>query len=370
MKKFCSLIILFVFCTFSYGQDIIKTTSSTEIKAKVLEINESTIKYKKFDYQDGPIYTISKLEVVSIQYQNGTSDVFQSVTQSKQNDVSNQESTVSIPQTSLLQEKAAAKPVQRKYTDVKRFFIYAGASFPIGRFAKMMNNGYVTPMWGDVDNYGGAQVGFNFGLKGRIPVSKHIGITIGGEFIYDDIKESAFTAQEALIADFNASSNYELGVNAYDYRLNSRSKYINTPVLLGVDFTYMLGKGLGISVEADMGVDCDFITPTTYRNNLSGTFVCSEYQSQTNTRIDYYSAEKLKYVYVPAFHFAYQGNISFIFGERWILGLYYLGAIKSSIKCDTKETSRVYKAVNPSNSRIYCQKLGINMIMLKAGVGF
>lgn len=59
-----------------YSQDVINVANGEKIKAKVLEVNSSEIKYKRFDNPDGPTYTISKSEVQFIQYPNGTSDVF------------------------------------------------------------------------------------------------------------------------------------------------------------------------------------------------------------------------------------------------------------------------------------------------------
>ena len=44
------------------------------MKAKILEINDNEIKYKKCDNLDGPIYTISKSDVKGIQYANGTNE--------------------------------------------------------------------------------------------------------------------------------------------------------------------------------------------------------------------------------------------------------------------------------------------------------
>lgn len=55
-------------------QDIIVKNDKTEIKAKVLEITESTIMYKKFEMLDGPSYSIKKTEVFVIIYQNGTKE--------------------------------------------------------------------------------------------------------------------------------------------------------------------------------------------------------------------------------------------------------------------------------------------------------
>lgn len=367
MKKINFILLLLLSVFQGIGQDVIITTSSTEIRAIVLEINDETIKYKKYDYQDGPTFSIKKIDVTSIRYQNGTIDVIQEAPKPRQ------DITPTFTETSRISTQSndyQPSSTERKYPDMKRFFIYAGASFPIGRFGKMSYGGGTTPLWTIVDNYGGAKIGGSLSVKGRIPVSKNLGITIGGGLFYNSIKDSAFIDDEEYVSYLSESLNEEYGVYAYDYRLNTRSKYINIPLLMGLDYTYLFGKGLGISAELSCGVDFDFITPTVYKNNMAGTFVYSEYDSYTSTRIRYYSAEKLKYVYVPAVHFAYQGSVSFIFGERWNIGVCYYGATKSSIKYDIKETSSTYKMDNSNGTRIYCQKLGISMLMLRLGVGF
>ncbi len=58
------------------AQDNITIKNGDEVKAKVIEINETEIKYKNFENQDGPTRIVYKSEVFSIKYQNGTKDVF------------------------------------------------------------------------------------------------------------------------------------------------------------------------------------------------------------------------------------------------------------------------------------------------------
>lgn len=57
------------------AQDIIIKQDKTEIKSKVSEITETTIKYKKWDNVDGPLYNISKTEVFMILYSNGQREI-------------------------------------------------------------------------------------------------------------------------------------------------------------------------------------------------------------------------------------------------------------------------------------------------------
>lgn len=61
--------------TLTYGQDNIVLKNGTEIKAKVLEVSATQIKYRKQDNLDGPVYTSGVGEVLLINYANGTKDV-------------------------------------------------------------------------------------------------------------------------------------------------------------------------------------------------------------------------------------------------------------------------------------------------------
>jgi hypothetical protein len=71
MKKY--LFVLFaILAGFNLkAQDIITKSNGEEIQAKILEISDTEIKYKKFSYQTGPTYTVKKSDVVSIKYPNG-----------------------------------------------------------------------------------------------------------------------------------------------------------------------------------------------------------------------------------------------------------------------------------------------------------
>jgi len=58
--------------------DLIIMKDGQEIKCKVSEIGVNEIKYKKCDNLNGPIYYISKSELLLIQYANGSKDIIKS----------------------------------------------------------------------------------------------------------------------------------------------------------------------------------------------------------------------------------------------------------------------------------------------------
>jgi hypothetical protein len=79
MKKITllSIIILSLFLSSAKAQDLIVKIDGTIIKAKITEVTDELIKYKKADNPDGPIYSASKSTLRAINYENGTVEKFE-----------------------------------------------------------------------------------------------------------------------------------------------------------------------------------------------------------------------------------------------------------------------------------------------------
>lgn len=58
------------------AQDLITKKNGEDIKAKVLEIDNTNVKYKLFDEPDGVTYTMPKSQILMIRYQSGRNEVF------------------------------------------------------------------------------------------------------------------------------------------------------------------------------------------------------------------------------------------------------------------------------------------------------
>lgn len=69
----------------AFSQDVITQKSGEDIQAKILEVNQTEIKYKKFDNQNGPTFTLLKSDVLMIRYENGTKDIFNQTEEVKTN---------------------------------------------------------------------------------------------------------------------------------------------------------------------------------------------------------------------------------------------------------------------------------------------
>lgn len=77
MKKILSLFVIIVgMATIASAQDVITTIDSQEIKAKILEISSTQVKYVDFNYQDGPVYVFNADEIASITLANGEVKTF------------------------------------------------------------------------------------------------------------------------------------------------------------------------------------------------------------------------------------------------------------------------------------------------------
>ena len=74
-KLFATLFLLCI-AGMTTAQDVIVKNDQTTVMSKVLEITSTEIKYKKWSNQDGPTYSISRSEVLSINYENGEVEKF------------------------------------------------------------------------------------------------------------------------------------------------------------------------------------------------------------------------------------------------------------------------------------------------------
>ena len=77
MKKlFILLVLLCAGFSAALAQDLITTKSGEDVKAKVLEVGVSAVKYVKSSNPDGPVYTLPCEDILMIRYANGEKDVF------------------------------------------------------------------------------------------------------------------------------------------------------------------------------------------------------------------------------------------------------------------------------------------------------
>lgn len=92
MKRIILTVLSSIFTlSLGYAQDIITRTSNTVIKARVIGYTSTEIKYKKYNKQSGPTYTIPKSDVLMIQYENGFKEV---LSDKRENSVKGEKDTI------------------------------------------------------------------------------------------------------------------------------------------------------------------------------------------------------------------------------------------------------------------------------------
>jgi|GEM_PF-990918 len=105
MKRIAFTLIIIIAGYLIKAQDLIVKTDGSIVKAKISEIGEETVKYKKADNPDGPTYTISKSNITSINYENGEVEKFASAEKKKEKSEDEDKEN--------LDEDAPEKPVKK-----------------------------------------------------------------------------------------------------------------------------------------------------------------------------------------------------------------------------------------------------------------
>jgi hypothetical protein len=79
LKRLFTTIFLLCLAEMAIAQDVIVKKDQSTVMSKVLEITSTEIKYKKWNNQEGPTYSISRSEVLSINFENGEVEKFSEV---------------------------------------------------------------------------------------------------------------------------------------------------------------------------------------------------------------------------------------------------------------------------------------------------
>ena len=130
-SKAIFLFISFFALSLSFGQDSIYFRNGDVSGVKVLEIDESFVRYKRHDNLDGPTFTVDKNKIKQIIYQNGTSDSFELNEPAKQangQDIKKNEKKILITQENVL-GYIMNSICNRPEAKAKRFTIEYGNKF-------------------------------------------------------------------------------------------------------------------------------------------------------------------------------------------------------------------------------------------------
>ena len=220
-----------------------------------------------------------------------------------------------------------------------QIYLNLSGAIPTGDFA---DGDY--PDWGLIydDTEGGAGFGFNAGLKIKIAtgVNGLWGmITLDG--IYNGLNSDLREYFEDHIDEYESSYS--------DYSLKT-PKYINIPVMGGVNYTYNFNPKFGLFAEAGLGANLRVITTG------------EEFQ-ETSIKKDTYTKE-----YDPKVSFAFQLGGGIELSKRFTIGIDYYNLGTAKVK--GKESHKVKNTNGGSNSysdKFSLKRITPTIVMLRIG---
>ena len=257
-----SVLVSVAFVLTASAQDVIKLKDGKEIQAKISEITQTEIKYKSFDYQDGPTFTIYKSDVSTITYANGMTEEIKAEAQPKPAQSSSSEESGSFwkPELYTNQVIASISP----YFDLGGFILSGGKLGVEARWRRLaVDIAYKTTpsmyFWTN-DNYGDGNweleslSGSGFAYTFKVYLPKPNSRTLFHLGMENEISDYKYTYRHTT---------------SYDETEDWTTSYYSTG--LGGGFTHFTKSGLFFRASAYFGIS---VGNGSYKNeeNTPGTY--------------------------------------------------------------------------------------------------
>lgn len=343
-KTLMTAVAVLVTAISAYSQDILVMTDGNNIEAIVTEVASSYIKYKRFDYQNGPVFTVEKDRISQIRYQNGSVDVF------KEQEPERHE-TSATDGTRQYRFQNTPLPVEKKPKEKRfRFGLHAGVALPVGTF----NDQTGTSLLIDNGLGGGAGTGATFGAKFLFGIRKVKGLSAVAniDFVINPLKQDVKS-----LFDYAFSS-------TSTYVMDKYPVYVSVPITSGLNYRYNFNKTFGLWGEAAVGFNMRFISSLTMLNTEE-----SEYLYTDEDGIRRYSSDEDILNYNPNIQFAYQAGCGIILWDKLTVGFHYNGNNRSKISGTS--ISKVYRDdVQDARDKMTMGKTGYSCFLIRLGFLF
>ncbi len=199
------------------AQDIIYKRNGDQIKSKVIEITFESIKYKDFDFQEGPVRNIRITDVSMIIYQNGKKETFSS--------------SEPLPLKPALEMRVPPQFEARRR-------IYQGNYFMVGP--------------GIGDSYGGLGVRIARRFGGIFGFGVQVGLGYGVQVLTNNYKTSPFLfTYGAKFYPYKGIYINAIGATYHDSAKGKNMAY-GPSFLVGIDQTW--GRKVAFGFNAGLGV--------------------------------------------------------------------------------------------------------------------
>lgn len=228
--------------------------------------------------------------------------------------------------------------------------MFLGASIPMNDFKEFDGFDEFALMSYDEDD-AGAGIGFNAGLKWYFNVGvKGLGVMLSMDGFYNGPCEDLKNAYREM------KSTYDGQLIDGSFKYNATPKYINAPVMLGLNYIYNFNPNLGIYVQAGAGGNIRFITDMESVNRF--TLLGAENQI------------KETYDYDVAFSFAYQAGLGFEVAKKLVIGCSFYDLGSAAVNCEKTVKSKIIND-NVTNTDVTYPACGtVHPIMILGRIGF
>ena len=227
--------------------------------------------------------------------------------------------------------------------------MFLSATFPIEDYVDFdgFNDFALTSPDGDD---GGAGIGFNIGLKWYFNVGvEGLGVMLSLDGFYNgpnsDLK-TAYRNPEGFIGGQFIGAGLEY---------NSTPKYINAPLMLGLNYIYHFNPNFGIYAEAGAGANARFITSMeTVRKVVLG----AESQITTTQKYD------------NAISFAWQAGAGIEVAKNLVIGFSFYDLGKADVKGEETIKTRLINDNATTTDQRYNTLGNVHQVMLLGRIGF
>ncbi len=220
----------------SFAQDIVILKNGTSVDAKVIEVDDNSVRYKKFNNPDGPTYTAKKETISEIRYKNGSKEIFNQAKATSPDKNPNSVWWTKARETKLgfwMDPLGLAQ-----WGPMLGVVIRMGTNFDIKAHVRYYNEDF--PLSDEFHNYYYDQ-GFGIGLE----FSKLFATTHGNWHAGFLFEIATMKAYESYGLDFNFQDKYSrntdsYGYSNYDYYYNYIYRKLDLPL---TQYTFALTGG-------------------------------------------------------------------------------------------------------------------------------
>lgn len=233
------------------------------------------------------------------------------------------------------------------------FSIHLGGALPLGSYAESqdtpnsLQNGDYIIAWNTKTNKAGAALGLNFGAKLRfnLPAIKGLGVIATADLFFNPSNKEARDWGEdywmILMENFNVK-NYDINI----------PKYINIPIMLGLNYEYNIKDNVKIWGEGGVGLNICIITDLIMK--------ASEYDYEFLAEINYDNQYTL----------GFQLGAGVLLSEQLSIGLHYYNLGSQRIEGIMKYTSTSDYGAEGDRARGSLDRINPNMLTLRLGYHF